>query len=113
MTVAKGAIRRDEQQDLGERVSSSSGVAVAAERSLRLVGLAADEDPELGFLGVLSLRDVARVCEEHQVRQARAAGWTWAQIAAALGVSPQAVHQRHGALLSSDCPSQGGRGPSH
>lgn len=40
------------------------------------VGLAADEDPELGFLGVVSLRDVAQVCEEHQVRQARGAGWT-------------------------------------
>ena len=36
------------------------------------------------------------VCEEHQVRRARGAGWTWAQIAAALEVSPQAAHQRHG-----------------
>jgi dihydrofolate reductase len=43
---------------------------------------------------VIGLRQVAQVCEEHQVRQARAAGWTWAQIATALEVSPQAVPQR-------------------
>ena len=100
MSSAKDAIRRAERRQLGRRVSTSPGVAVAAERGLRLVGLAADEDPELGFLGVVSLRDVAQACEEHQIRQARAAGWTWAQIAAALGVSPQAVHQRYGACLS-------------
>lgn len=80
---------------------------MAAERGLRLVGLAADENPELGFVGVLSLRDVAQVCEEHRVRQARAMGWTWAQIAAALGVSPQAVHQCHAASLSSGRSCQG------
>ena len=113
MNSAKDAIRRAERQDRGQRVSASPGVAVAVERGLRLVGLAADEDPELGFLGVLSFRDVAQVCEEHQVRQARAAGWTWAQIAAALGVSPQAVHQRHRSRLSSGRSSQGGRDPSH
>lgn len=97
-----GAERTDRKAEaepcrrLGLQLSRVPGVAVATERSLRLVGLAADEDPELGFLGVLSLRDVAQVCEEHQVRQAREVGWTWAQIAAALGVTPQAVHQRCG-----------------
>ena len=99
MSGAKRADRLAQAVDrrqLGLRVSAVPGVAVAHERGLRLVGLAADEDPELGFLGVLSLRDVAQVCEEHQVCQARGAGWTWAQIAAALGVTPQAVHQRYG-----------------
>jgi hypothetical protein len=89
------------------------GAALAAERGLRLVGLAADEDPELAFLGVRSLRDVAQVCEEHQVRPSRAAGWTWAQIAAALGVTPQAVHQRHGARFSSGRSCQGACDLSH
>ena len=68
---------------------------VAAQRRERLVGLAADEDPALGFIGVLGLKDVARACEEYQVASARAAGWTWAQIAAAPEVSPQAVQQKH------------------
>jgi DNA-directed RNA polymerase specialized sigma24 family protein len=71
--------------------------------------LAADDDPELGFLGVLSLRDVADVCEEHQVRKARESGWTWAQIAAALGVSSQAVHQRYAERLAT-CNSSPSRG---
>jgi hypothetical protein len=80
------------------------GVAVAADRAVRLAGLTADEDPELGLLGVVGLRQVAQVCEEHQVRQARAAGWTWAQIATALEVSPQAAHQRLAAKVAARPP---------
>ena len=105
MRGANDAIRMAERKELGQRLSTVPGVAAAAERGLRLVGLAADEDPELGLLGVLTLRDVVQVCEEHQVAQGRSAGWTWAQIAAALGVSPQAVHQRHAARLAA-CPSR-------
>jgi hypothetical protein len=74
--------------------------------AVRLVGLAADEDPELGLLGVLGLRQVAQVCEEHQVRQAREAGWTLAQIATALKISPQAVHQRHASRLAASLPPE-------
>lgn len=100
MSSAKDANRnteRDSPVEFGLQLSSVPGVAVAANHGVGLVGLAADEDPELGLLGVLALRQVAQVCEEHQVRQARAAGWTWSQIAVALEVSPQAVHQRHAA----------------
>lgn len=93
-------VQRQSRHQLGMQLSLLPGASVAGEQGIRLVGLAADEDPELGLLGVLSLRQVAQVCEEHQVRQARAAGWTWKQIAAALEVSPQAVHQRHAARLS-------------
>lgn len=103
MSCAKDANRqaeRDSHLELGVQLTLVPGVAVAADRAVRLVGLAADEDPELGLLGVLGLRQVAQVCEEQQVRQARAAGWTWAQIATALEVSPQAVHQRHAARLA-------------
>ena len=35
--------------------------------------------------------------EELQVRRARELGWSWQQIAALLGVSKQAVHQKFGA----------------
>jgi photosystem II stability/assembly factor-like uncharacterized protein len=59
------------------------------------VGLAANEDPGLGLVGVVSLRDAADVCEEFQVLRARDAGWSWARIGAVLGVSAQAVHKKH------------------
>lgn len=96
----KRDVDQDSRSRLEHQLSTLPAVGLAAHRAVRLVGLAADEDPELGLLGVLGLREVARVCEEHQVGQARAAGWTWAQIATALEVSPQAVHQRHAARLA-------------
>lgn len=34
--------------------------------------------------------------EQLHVDNARAQGWSWQQIAAALGVSRQAVHEKHG-----------------
>jgi hypothetical protein len=101
---AKRKAERDSRRRLGLQLSLLPGVAVAAERGVRLVGLAADEDPELGLLGVVGLRQVAQVCEEHQVRQARAEGWTWAQIATALEVTPQAVHQRHAPRMAAGPP---------
>jgi hypothetical protein len=79
---------------------------MAGDRAVRLVGLAAEEDPELGLLGVLGLRQVAQVCEEHQVRQARQVGWTWARIATAVEVSPRAVHQRHASRLAASLPPE-------
>src|SRR5438309_6457256 len=103
---AKRKVEQDQRHRLGLQLSVLPGVAVAADRAVRLIGLAADEDPELGLLGVLSLRQVAQVCEEHQVRQARAAGWTWAQIATALEVSPQAVHQRLAARVATSAPPE-------
>ena len=71
MSSAKDAKRkteRDSRHRLGVQLSVLPGVVAAADRAVRLVGLAADEDPELGLLGVLGLRQVAQVCEEHQVR---------------------------------------------
>ena len=103
---AKRKVEQDQRHRLGLQLSVLPGVAVAADRAVRMIGLAADEDPELGLLGVLSLRQVAQVCEEHQVRQARAAGWTWAQIATALEVSPQAVHQRLAARVATSAPPE-------
>jgi hypothetical protein len=40
---------------------------------------------------------LAEQLESLQVDRARELGWSWAQIAAELGVSKQAVHQKHGA----------------
>ena len=54
------------------------------------------EDPEVGLRGVASLRALLEAVEELQVGRARELGWSWQQIAALLGVSKQAVHQKYG-----------------
>ncbi len=56
----------------------------------------ASDDPEEGLRGVASLRTLLEAVEELQVRRARDHGWSWQQIAARLGVSKQAVHQKYG-----------------
>jgi Homeodomain-like domain-containing protein len=61
-----------------------------------VVAQTASEDPSVGLRGVASLRALAEAVEELQVRRARELGWSWQQIAEALGVSKQAVHQKHG-----------------
>ena len=55
-----------------------------------------NEDPAVGLRAVASLRRLLDAIEQLQVEHARAQGWSWQQIAAALGVSKQAVHQKHG-----------------
>lgn len=61
-----------------------------------VVAHTASEDPEIGLRGVASLRALLEAVEELQVRRARELGWSWQQIAALLGVSKQAVHQKYG-----------------
>jgi hypothetical protein len=56
---------------------------------------AAADDPDTGLRAVRALRDLADRLEVLQVRNARALGWSWQQIADALGVSKQAVHKKH------------------
>ena len=63
-----------------------------------VVAQTASEDPEVGLRGVASLRALLEAVEELQVGRARELGWSWQQIAALLGVSKQAVHQKHGTL---------------
>jgi hypothetical protein len=61
-----------------------------------VVAQTASKDPEVGLRGVASLRALLEAVEELQVRRARDLGWSWQQIAALLGVSKQAVHQKYG-----------------
>ena len=61
-----------------------------------LVGAAAGDDPRQGLRAVRALRELADRLETLQVRRARDLGWSWEQIAAALGVSKQAAHKKHG-----------------
>jgi hypothetical protein len=51
-----------------------------------------------GHVGQDSLTSASRILNSLEVRveNARAQGWSWQQIAAALGVSKQAVHEKHG-----------------
>jgi hypothetical protein len=61
-----------------------------------IVAQTASADPEVGLRGVASLRALLEAVEELQVHRARELGWSWQQIAALLGVSKQAVHQKYG-----------------
>ena len=60
---------------------------------------AAPRDPAEGFAAVLALRTLADRLEAGQVERAVAEGWSWSEIANALGVSRQAVHKKHAKRL--------------
>ncbi|OLT53487.1 helix-turn-helix domain-containing protein [Cellulosimicrobium sp. CUA-896] len=57
---------------------------------------ASSPDPDVGLRAVRSLRTLAERLEALQVEHARAAGWSWQEIAERLGVSRQAVHKKYG-----------------
>ena len=61
-----------------------------------LADATASRDPAVGLAAVASLRSLLESLEQLQVENARERGWSWQQIAAALGVSRQAVHKKHG-----------------
>jgi len=60
-----------------------------------MVDTAAGDDPRTGLRAVRSLRELADRLESLQVERARDLGWSWQEIADALGVSRQAVHKKH------------------
>ena len=62
----------------------------------RLADETASRDPAVGLHAVSSLRVLLETLEDLQVNNAREQGWSWQQIADALGVSRQAVHKKHG-----------------
>jgi DNA-directed RNA polymerase specialized sigma24 family protein len=53
------------------------------------------EDPAEALAAVVSLRRLADRLELATVQCAIDQGWSWAQIAQALGVTRQAAHKRH------------------
>jgi DNA-directed RNA polymerase specialized sigma24 family protein len=65
-------------------------------QATELADATASRDPAVGLAAVASLRALLESLEELQVRNARELGWSWQQIAEALGVSKQAVHKKHG-----------------
>jgi biotin operon repressor len=48
---------------------------------------------------VVALRELADQLEDTEVERAMREGWSWSQVAEALGVSRQAVHKKHGQRL--------------
>jgi hypothetical protein len=61
----------------------------------KLAGAASSKDPAVGLRAVSALRGLLENLEALQVENARDRGWSWEQIAGALGVSKQAVHKKH------------------
>ncbi|HEX4790965.1 MAG TPA: helix-turn-helix domain-containing protein [Actinospica sp.] len=56
-----------------------------------------DKDPAVGLRAVLELRRLLEELERLHVDNARAQGWSWQNIATALRVSRQSVHEKHAA----------------
>jgi len=56
---------------------------------------ASSRDPAEGLQAVAALRRLLEQLEDLHVRNARAAGWSWSEIAAFLGVTKQTVHRKH------------------
>jgi hypothetical protein len=64
----------------------------------QLAAAAGDRDPKVGLQAVAALRKLLERIEAVQVRNARTRGWSWQEIAAALGVTRQAAHKKHGRI---------------
>jgi hypothetical protein len=55
--------------------------------------------PADGLAAVVALWKLADQLEDVEVERAMNDGWSWSQVAEALGVTRQAVHKKHGQRL--------------
>ena len=62
-------------------------------------------DPADALAAVVALRRLADRIEDAEVERALREGWSWSQVAEALGVTRQAVHKKHARRLAEDGPS--------
>ncbi len=60
------------------------------------------DDPDEAFAAVVALRQLADQIERKTTKTAIERGWSWSQIAQALGVSKQAAHKRLAKYTSND-----------
>ena len=58
------------------------------------------KNPADGLAAVVALRRLADRLEDAEVERAMREGWSWPQVAEALGVTRQAVHKKHAARLA-------------
>ena len=65
-----------------------------------LKSLPASSDPEAALAAVVALRHAADKLEQRAVKAALEQGWSWSQIAEALGISKQAAHKRLAGLVN-------------
>ncbi|ASW53590.1 RNA polymerase subunit sigma-70 [Plantactinospora sp. KBS50] len=65
------------------------------ENASEVAAAASSTDPATGLRAVVALHRLADALESLQVDNARRHGWSWQEIADALGVSKQAVHKKH------------------
>jgi DNA-directed RNA polymerase specialized sigma24 family protein len=64
-----------------------------------MIDLPSPDQPEEALAAVVALRRLADQLERAAVANAIRQGWTWAQVADALGVSRQAAHKRLASTL--------------
>lgn len=69
--------------------------------------LPSPEKPEEALAAVVALRRMADQLERKAVKEAITQGWSWSQVAQALGVSKQAAHKRHAASIHNTKASKG------
>jgi Homeodomain-like domain-containing protein len=60
-----------------------------------LAGQVSNKDPAVGLPAVVALRRLLDELERLHVDNAREQGWSWQDIATALRVSRQSVHEKH------------------
>lgn len=63
--------------------------------ALKLATDTGSKDPAVGLRAVVALRKLLERLEAVHVQNARQQGWSWQDIAHALGTSRQAVHKKH------------------
>ncbi|MDA8302436.1 MAG: helix-turn-helix domain-containing protein [Actinomycetota bacterium] len=74
-----------------------------------MVAVAQGADVAAGLAAIAQLRRVAEQAEAVQIGRARAQGWSWQEIGAALGVSKQAAHHKYGRRPRRLRPGDGSR----
>ena len=63
------------------------------------VAITSPDDPADGLAAVVALRRLVEQLEAAEVERAMRAGWSWPEVAEALGVTRQAVHKKHAKRL--------------